>query len=412
MDWRTGIRQAIEEFGHHRLRTLLTLLGMIFGVGAVISMLAIGEGAEREALQLIDSLGLRNVLIESVPQPEDRLKEIREDSLGLSLRDLEIALETLPQVTRHSALKKINVFSLFSATGRSTGEVLGVSPGYFSMTNLGLDRGRLVDTEDDARFAQVCVIGSQVARDLFGTEDPLGRRLKVNHVWLEVVGLVRDKLNTKDEFEGIRLGMPQNKIYLPLQTALKRFRFKPMEEELDGISMEVQDRGSVEFVAATLGRLLETRHHAINDYRLIVPEALLEQHRQTQRIFDIVMSSIAGISLLVGGIGIMNIMLATVLERTREIGIRRAIGAKRGDIRRQFLIEALTISLLGGVIGIMIGFGLAWGISTYSGWPFSWSVHAPLIAVTVCGLVGMGFGLYPAVKASHLDPIEALNRQI
>ncbi len=412
MDWRTGIRQAIEEFGHHRLRTLLTLLGMIFGVGAVISMLAIGEGAEREALQLIDSLGLRNVLIESVPQPEDRLKEIREDSLGLSLRDLEIALETLPQVSRHSALKKINVFSLFSATGRSTGEVLGVSPGYFSMTNLGLAQGRLVDTDDDVRFAQVCVIGSQVAQDLFGTEDPLGRRLKVNHVWLEVVGIVRDKMNTKDEFEGIRLGMPQNKIYLPLQTALKRFRFKPMEEELDGISMEVQDRDSVEFVAATLGRLLETRHHSINDYRLIVPEALLEQHRQTQRIFDIVMSSIAGISLLVGGIGIMNIMLATVLERTREIGIRRAIGAKRGDIRRQFLIEALTISLLGGVIGIMIGFGLAWGISTYSGWPFSWSVHAPLIAVTVCGLVGMGFGLYPAVKASHLDPIEALNRQI
>ncbi len=412
MDWRTGIRQAIEEFGHHRLRTLLTLLGMIFGVGAVISMLAIGEGAEREALQLIDSLGLRNVLIEAVPQPEDRLKEIREDSLGLSLRDLEIALETLPQVTRHSALKKINVFSLFSATGRSTGEVVGVSPGYFSMTNLALARGRLVDNDDDARFSQVCVIGSQVAQDLFGTEDPLGRRLKVNHVWLEVVGLVQDKLSSKDEFEGIRLGMPQNKIYLPLQTALKRFRFKPMEEELDGISMEVQDRESVEFVAATLGRLLETRHHAINDYRLIVPEALLEQHRQTQRIFDIVMSSIAGISLLVGGIGIMNIMLATVLERTREIGIRRAIGAKRGDIRRQFLIEALTISLLGGVIGIMIGFGLAWGISTYSGWPFSWSVHAPLIAVTVCGLVGMGFGLYPAVKASHLDPIEALNRQI
>jgi putative ABC transport system permease protein len=185
-----------------------------------------------------------------------------------------------------------------------------------------------------------------------------------------------------------------------------------MEHELDAFNLELEDATAIRSVAATLSRLLETRHQGIADFQLIVPEALLEQHRQTQRIFDIVMASIAGISLLVGGIGIMNIMLATVLERTREIGIRRAIGAKRADIRRQFLIESFTISLVGGMLGIVAGFGLAWGISSYSEWPFAWSLRAPIVAVTVCMGTGLLFGLYPAVRAARLDPIEALNRNI
>jgi putative ABC transport system permease protein len=185
-----------------------------------------------------------------------------------------------------------------------------------------------------------------------------------------------------------------------------------MENELDAFHLEVRDRESIASVASTISRLLETRHGGIVDYRLIVPQALLQQHRRTQKIFDIVMSSIAGISLLVGGIGIMNIMLATVLERTREIGIRRAIGATRHDIRRQFLIEAFTISLVGGLLGIVIGFALALTISSFSGWPFAWSLVAPVVAVSVCTLVGLVFGLYPAIQASKLDPIEALNRGV
>jgi putative ABC transport system permease protein len=216
----------------------------------------------------------------------------------------------------------------------------------------------------------------------------------------------------RDEFEGVSLASPENRVYLPLRTAQGRFRFKPMETELDAMHLQVRSREEIVSVAATLARLLETRHGGVADYRVIVPQALLDQHRSTQRIFDIVMASIAGISLLVGGIGIMNIMLATVLERTREIGIRRAIGARRGDIMRQFLIEAFTISLLGGLIGIVVGFGLAWAISVGSGWPFAWSVAAPVIAVSVCTLVGVGFGLYPAIRAARLDPIEALNRTI
>ena len=412
MDWKTGLRQALEEFAHHKLRTLLTLLGMIFGVGAVISMLAIGKGAESQALEMIDSLGLRNVIVQAEVHSDERLREIREDSLGLNIRDLEVSIATLPQVARYSGVKEINVFGLFADTGHSDGQLFGVEPPYFSMGSLIVDRGRLLNDHDEQHFTQVCVIGSQVAQDLFGTLDPLGKRIKANHLWFEVVGVLRSSQTEQQEFQGVQLSGPQNKVFVPLQTARNRFRFKPMENELDAFHLEVSDRDAISSVAATLSRLLETRHGGVVDYRLVVPQNLMEQHRQTQRIFDIVMASIAGISLLVGGIGIMNIMLATVLERTREIGIRRAIGAKQADIRQQFLIEAFTISLLGGLVGIVTGFGLAFGISIFSGWPFAWSLVAPLVAVVVCTVVGLTFGLYPAVRASRLNPIDALSRGI
>lgn len=412
MDWKSGLRHAADEFVHHKLRTFLTLLGMIFGVGAVISMLAIGQGARERALTLIDALGLRNVIVEAIAQPEERMREIREESLGLSRRDLELALDTLPQVDRHAATKSISSYAVFSSKGQSDAEVLGVSPSYFEMSGLAFVNGRPLTEDEDRLRAPVCALGEQVARDLFGTHDPIGREVKVNHVWLRVVGIVSDRQIQASEFEGVGLSSPRNRIYVPLETAIARFRFKPMEEELDTMQLEVASEASVGSVAATLDRLLETRHGDVKDYRLVVPERLLAQHEQTQRIFDIVMASIAGISLLVGGIGIMNIMLATVLERTREIGIRRAVGAKRADIRRQFLIEALAISLVGGFIGVLFGFGLAALISTYSGWPFAWSLMAPATAVTVCALTGLGFGLYPAIQAAKLDPIEALRRDL
>jgi putative ABC transport system permease protein len=412
MDWATGVRQALDELRHHKLRTLLTLLGMIFGVGAVISMLAIGKGAQLEALELIDALGLRNVIVEAVPQPEERLKEIREDSQGLRLRDLEIAVETLPPVRRHAARKEIGTYAIFSDHGSSDGEVLAVSPSQLELTNQVIARGRPLDAADDRRRAAICVIGERAAADLFGTLDPLGRHVKVNHVWLEVVGILADRNLDREEFEGVGLASPGNRIYVPLRTGLELFHFEPLEDELDAFLLEVAETASVGHVAATVSRLLELRHRGVADFRLVVPERLLDQHRRTQRIFDIVMAAIAGISLLVGGIGIMNIMLATVLERTREIGIRRAIGARRGDIRRQFLIEALTISLIGGLIGVVFGFALAGGISLYSGWPFAASAVAPLVAVAVCALVGLAFGLYPAVQAARLDPVEALSRHL
>jgi len=408
MDLRAGLVQALDELAHHKLRTALTLLGMIFGVAAVIAMLSIGAGAEREALALIDTMGLRNVIARAVPQPEEKLKDVREDSLGLSLGDLRAALETLPFVEEHSAIKRVATWALFSDEGRSDATVLGVSPTHFALAHLELATGRLLTALDDESFAQVCVLGDVAARELFGSGAALGRPVKVNHVWLTVVGVLAAQRVEQGEFEGVKLADPSNQVLIPVRTALKRFRFKPLEEELDEIHLRIRAGVPTPQAALSLSRLLETRHRGIDDFTLVVPEALLQQHRKTQRIFNVVMGSIAGISLLVGGIGIMNIMLATVLERTQEIGIRRALGAKQRDIRNQFLTETLSITGVGGVVGIGVGSGLSALIAWTSGWPIAWSPLAVAIAVGVSALVGLVFGIYPAVRAARLDPIEAL----
>ncbi len=257
-------------------------------------------------------------------------------------------------------------------------------------------------------FVQTCVIGSGAARSLFANRDPIGGKVKVNHLWFTVVGVLEDSSLEQSEFEGVKLSSTRNHIYLPIDTVLKRFPFRKMEEELDEFHIQLVEGIDSKMAALTLSRLLETRHRGIDDFELVVPEALLAQHRKTQGIFNIVMSAIAGISLLVGGIGIMNIMLANVLERTREIGIRRALGAKQRDIRRLFLIESFAIASFGGIMGILLGFGIASVIAAYSGWATAWSTTAVLLSVGVCAGIGLIFGIYPAVQAARLNPIDAL----
>jgi putative ABC transport system permease protein len=410
IDWKTGLLLAMEELARHKLRTLLTMLGMVFGVGAVISMLSVGEGAEREALRMIDAMGLRNVRAVAASASEEERRQNRRKSLGLAIEDLRVAIETMPYLSGSAALKEVDVYSLFSHHGRSSSDVLAVSPSYFELSDLALARGRSLHELDDRRFAQVCVIGSRTARDLFGRRDPIGERLKINQTWFTVVGVLADRAVSRSDFEGIELAGVHSQVYVPIRTALKRFAFKPLDDELDEIVLQVREGVPVRHAAATFGRLLQTRHRGVDDYSLVVPEALLEQNRRTRRIFNVVMSCIAGISLLVGGIGIMNIMLANVLERTWEIGIRRAIGAKRRDIKRQFLVESFTISALGGTVGVVLGLVIAKLISVWSGWPVSWYLPGIVLAVGVCAGVGLLFGIYPAIKASQLHPIEALRR--
>lgn len=408
MELKLEFLESLETLLHHKLRTILTLLGMIFGVGAVIAMLSIGKGAEQEALRLIDSMGLRNIIVKAKTFDENRLKEIRETSMGVTLQDLNAARETLPFLTAYSALKQVSVYTLFSHGGAGDANVYGVTPTHMDMANLGVKRGRFLLPIDEATQAQVCVIGSRVAQVLFPGEDPFGRHIKVNHVWLTVVGILKDKNLSKNEFEGISLKGEQNNIYIPLQTALKSFQFKMLESELDEFRVRLEKGISSITAAETLTHLLKRRHKDTDDYELVVPEALLEQHRKTQNIFTIVMACIAGISLLVGGIGIMNIMLATVLERTREIGLRRAVGARQVDIKRQFMLETFAVSAMGGLLGIIFGFSLSIIISAFTGWPVGWSLSAVILSVGVCAIIGLVFGIYPAVQASRLDPIEAL----
>ncbi len=400
--------EAIESLLHHKLRTILTLLGMIFGVGAVIAMLSIGKGAEREALQLIDSMGLRNIIVKNKHFEENRLKEIRESSIGLTLQDLNAAVETLPFLASYCASKQIVEYAVYSRLATTNARVRGVTPSYREMSKISMKEGRFIKPLDNQWFAKVCVIGSRIRQVLFPGINPIGKNLKINHVWLTVIGTIQDKSLSKNEFQGVALRGEQSNIYIPLQTALKVFQFKPLDAEIDEFRIRLKRGISSITSAATLEHLLNRRHKNTADFEIVVPEALLQQHKQTQRIFTIVMACIAGISLLVGGIGIMNIMLATVLERTREIGLRRAVGARQKDIQRQFILETFAISFIGGALGIIFGFARSSAISAFAGWAVGWSLSAIVLSVGVCALIGLIFGIYPAVQASKLDPIKAL----
>ncbi|MEJ2534349.1 MAG: ABC transporter permease [Gammaproteobacteria bacterium] len=416
MKWLEGIsgdsfRHAVAQLRQHKLRTSLTLLGMVFGVGAVIAMLSIGEGAKQEAMRLIESMGLRNLLVQSRELDAETLREVREKSVGLSRSDVRAILETLPSVEAVSEEKRIKAWALFSFSASSEAQALAVTPSYFDLASLRLAEGRLFDEEDNRRYRQVAVLGAQAARELFPEGDPVGQRVKVNHLWLEVVGVLADRDLSKNEFQGVRLGGDRNRVFLPLETAFKRLRFESLESELDAVRLRLVESASPQRTAQTVNHLLARRHGEQNDYELVVPAALLKQQQQTQQIFTIVMSAIAGISLLVGGIGIMNIMLATVLERTREIGLLRAIGARKADIQQQFLMESATVAAIGALIGIFFGLVLAFAIQQFAGWPAAWSLFAILLSVTICLVTGIVFGWYPARQAADLDPIKALHAE-
>jgi putative ABC transport system permease protein len=406
-----AVKQALAQLRQHKLRTALTLLGMVFGVGAVIAMLSIGEGAKQEALRLIESMGLRNLLVQNRDFDQETLKEIREHSVGLSRSDVRAIRESMPSVEAVSEEKKIKSWSLFSLFASSDAQVLAVTPSYFDLASLRLAAGRGLSEADNDRFAQVAVLGAQAARDLFPDMDAVGRKVKVNHLWLEVVGVLADRDLSRDEFQGVRLGGDRNRVFIPLETAYKRLRFETLESELDAIRLRLSEQADPQRSAGTVNHLLSRRHGEQNDYELVVPAALLKQQQQTQQIFTIVMSAIAGISLLVGGIGIMNIMLATVLERTREIGLLRAIGARKRDIQQQFLMESATVAGIGAFIGIFFGILLAFAIQQFAGWPSAFSLFAIVLSVSICLLTGIVFGWYPARQAADLDPIRALHAE-
>ena len=408
---RDSFVHALGQLRQHKLRTALTLLGMVFGVGAVIAMLSIGEGAKQEAMRLIESMGLRNLLVQSREFDQETLREIREQSIGLSRSDVRAMRETLPSVVAVSEEKRIKTWALFSFEAPSEAQVLAVTPSYFDLASLQVADGRAINEDDDRRYRQVAVLGAQAARDLFPASDPIGQRVKVNHLWLEVVGVLADRDLSKDEFQGVRLGGDRNRVFLPLETAYKRLRFESLESELDTVRLRLDEDADPQQTAQTVNFLLSRRHGEQNDYELVVPAALLKQQQQTQQIFTIVMSAIAGISLLVGGIGIMNIMLATVLERTREIGLLRALGARKIDIQHQFLMESATVAAIGAIIGIFFGLLLAVAIQQFAGWPAAGSMFAILLSVTICLVTGIVFGWYPARQAADLDPIKALHAE-
>jgi putative ABC transport system permease protein len=409
MRYLTEINLAFSNLYTHKLRTFLTMLGMIFGVGAVIAMLSIGAGAEKESLRIIDTMGLRNIIVRDREFKEEDLKKIRENSIGLSLRDVQAISAVTPDLETYSARKRVKAFQIFSFAGKSDdSNVIGVTPSYFRLARYEMGEGSFVSEIDEKDFEQVCIIGSRVKQKLFGARSPIGQTIKIDKMWFSVIGVLADNNLTKDEFEGVKLQDFSNDIYIPLATALKKFEFKRFESELDEIVLSIKNTDALKPSAVLISQVLANTHGNADDYSIVVPRELLEQNQRTQRIFNIVMSCIASISLLVGGIGIMNIMLANILERTREIGVRRAIGARRRDIWQQFLIEALTISFVGGLIGVLFGFVVSRGVALYAEWNTVVTPTSIAMSFGVSAAVGLIFGLYPAVRASRLDPVEAL----
>lgn len=403
-----SIKVAVENLARHKLRTTLTMLGIIFGVAAVLSMLSIGAGAEKESLTLIQNMGLRNILVQAKDFDAEQQKIVRQDSPGLCRKDAESLQRSLPAGTVVAGRKTLKTYQIASRYGKTDSRVLGVNPLYPRVMGLRISAGSFFLPVDEEKSHQWCVLGVAAKQMLFGTNEALGEEVKINREWFTVIGILEDQFAGKDEFEGVKLENPNNDIFIPLQTLLAKFEREAVANELDEIVLQLPAQTDIRQQAAVISSMMGGMHRGIDDFKLIVPEKLLQQNQKTQRIFNIVMGAIASISLLVGGIGIMNIMLASVLERTNEIGLRRALGAKRVDISRQFLLESVGLSLAGSLLGIAFGYGISRIVAVYSGWPTIITAWSIMLGVGVSTTVGIVFGLYPARQAASVSPIVAL----
>ncbi len=423
---------SFDSLREHRMRTFLTMLGVIFGVGAVIAMLSIGEGAKQEALEQISILGINNIIVNAKPPVEERSSNLGlTRSRGLSTEDAENIAEFSDLILNVVPQRFESMEAIYNGSMEAHVRVVSTMPQFVNSSSIEVDRGRFITQTDLDDFSQVCVLGATAKRSLFAFEDPIGQEVRIGDYNFTVVGIMADKYIARGKVEGFELKNFNEDVYVPLTTSLKKFDrsfggmssfggggfFVSFSEgegenyhipELDQLTITVSDLEHVATVTKLVRSIMKRRHYDVEDYEVVVPESLLRQSQKTQQIFNIVMGAIAGISLLVGGIGIMNIMLASVLERTREIGIRRAVGATQNDIMRQFLVEAVAICLLGCVTGIIVGVSLAKAIAFYADWPTIVSLYSVVLAVGVSTTVGIIFGLYPARQAARLDVIDSL----
>lgn len=415
-----AFRLGISSLLLHKLRSFLTTLGVLFGVASVIAMLAVGEGASAEAQDQIRRLGSRNVILRSVepPQTGDENAEMRVLSYGLTRDDFDRIEATFPGVSRAVPVLQTPA-EVRQGEDVCRPRVLCTPWNYQAVTRRDLFAGRFLTEIDEETRALVCVLGYEVARFLFPFESSIGQRVKVGEHYLEVVGVLGSRLPT-----GSVATDPSSEaggeVFLPLstgrafygerQTEIRSGSMDIQEVQLHEIIVEAERDIDVELVAAACREMLR-REHDDKDYEVIVPLELLARAAETKRIFNIVLGSIAGISLLVGGIGIMNVMLATVTERTREIGIRRALGAKRKHIVTQFLVETMVLSGAGGLLGVGIGLLIPWVVERTAELDTIVTPAAPILALGISVLVGVVFGLYPAWRAATMDPVEALRHE-
>ena len=413
MDIRETLDLSVAGLLSHKLRTVLTMLGIIFGVGAVIAMLSIGEGAKQEALDQISQMGIHNIIIQHWnPAEEDGGDD--EDSgtsnlsAGLTRNDALAIAEICPLAEIVAPQRDMKARARYSSNSFQT-MLVGTRPEYLDVLNATMAEGVFFNESDMLRAARVCILGADAKRNLFYFEDALGEQIKIQDQWFTVIGVLADKGAAGGKIGGVlEVRNTDEDIYVPINTILKRFKWEPTDPELTQVTVKVTDPDRLQEAANIVRAIIQRRHRGVQDFKIAIPEELMRQSQKTQAIFNVVMGCIAGISLVVGGIGIMNIMLASVLERTREIGIRRALGARRHDVLAQFLVEAVMVSLLGGIIGILLGFSMTKIITLYAHWKTivqPWTIG---LSFGVAAAIGVGFGYYPARQAAMLNPIDAL----
>jgi putative ABC transport system permease protein len=405
------LQMGLASLFVHKLRSLLTMLGMIFGVGAVVAMLSITSGAQKEMMSYIDLLGVNNIIVEAKEAVDrNELQARRAISPGLTFRDYRAITENVAGIESATPRKRFKPLKVLPKTAQEQPLLIGVTSDYLQINSLKIVEGRFFTDEDDMRSAPVCVLGESAKVNLLGYDSAVGKYVKVNDTWLQVIGVLSQQATADADIEGVEVVNRNNLVIAPLNTVMRRFEDNNswLKDEIDGIYIKVKNNVDSIETSSVVNAILNATHKDAGDYNITVPAGLLEQKRRTQFIFSVVMICIAGISLLVGGIGIMNIMLATVLERTREIGIRRAIGARQADIIRQFLTEAVLISIIGGLIGILFGYSLSKIIAAAAGWSTDVTTASIAVAFGVSVGIGLLFGIYPAVQAAKLDPIEAI----
>ena len=413
MDLRETFDLSVSGLLSHKLRTILTMLGIIFGVAAVIAMLSIGEGAKQEALDQIKQMGINNIIVQHwSPDDEDGGGESDDRgqnlSEGLTRDDAQAIREICVLADIVSPQREMRTKASVGSTAFQTMAV-GTTPDYLHVLNARLAQGVFMTEDDVTQARRVCVLGSDAKRELFYFEEALGRQVKLGNQFFTVIGILEDKGAAGGKIGGVlEVRNTDEDIYIPISTILKRFKWEASDPELTQITVKITEADQLQEAANIIRGIVARRHRGVDDYKIAIPEELMRQSQRTQQIFNIVMGCIAGISLVVGGIGIMNIMLASVLERTREIGIRRALGARRQDVLAQFLVEAVMVSLLGGIIGIVLGFTLTKVITLYADWKTIVQPWTIALAFGVAAGVGIGFGYYPARQAASLNPIDAL----
>jgi putative ABC transport system permease protein len=412
MPIKENVDNAILTLVDHKFRSFLTILGIIFGTASVIAMISIGEGTKKQAIAKYQDLGVSNIIVRDKEMTDKELEVVRmKFSKGLSLEDARVIENVVPGVVSVSPQCEVKMDARY-ADRSAKASVIGVTPDIVSILNYRTDKGAFITADQYGRQLKVCVLGAGVARELFRYDDPVGQSVKLGDQWFEITGVMQTKALFTETVGELASRDLNSDIYIPLSTFGKRIpKNNPLTSEIRQLTVKLEGSDQLMSAAAVIRNLLNRRHFNNDDFSIIVPYELMKQEEKETRIYNLLLASIAAISLIVGGIGIMNIMLASVLERTREIGIRRAVGGRKSHIMNQFITESVVLSVLGGIIGVLLGVFLSLGIAWITEVQTSIRIYSILLAFSFSVIVGITFGYLPARQAANLRPIESIRHE-